>query len=334
MKRLMFALAALLIAAGIFLASCSGKIASMPGSAADSKPSLEPSTLSIEVTDGVKHSISIDEIIGGGPSRDGIPPIDSPKFVSIKAASLYVEDRDFGLSVRFEDQDRFYPFSILLWHEVVNDTVNGQPVLVTYCPLCDSGIVFDPSPAGNRVDFGTSGKLYNSNLLMYDRATESLWSQILGEAVLGPLTGTRLPVIPSDQMQFGKWKAQNPLGQVLSLDTGTERPYGTNPYETHSQVGWVDFPLSNHDDRLHPKRYVQGLVIGGQAKAYLPAAVQTAKTVKDRVGGKDFLIRYEEEPGVVRVYEKGAHKKAVRVEPISSYWYCWAAVHPGSGLFQ
>lgn len=145
---------------------------------------LPTSSRAVNVTNGVRHSVPLAEIIGGGPEKDGIPSIDEPKFVSITDAT-FLSDDELGIAVTLRDTAKFYPFQILVWHEIVNDEIEGQRILVTYCPLCRSGIVFDPLVSGERVEFGTSGKLWNSNLVMYDRKTDSLWSQILGEAIVG-----------------------------------------------------------------------------------------------------------------------------------------------------
>ena len=159
-------------------------------------------TKTIMITDGVKHSVPFDEILGGGPPKDGIPSIDKPKFISIAEANKFLEDNEPGIALDIDGVQRFYAFQILVWHEIVNDTIGGKRILVTYCPLCLSGIVFDPVVGGERVEFGTSGKLWNSNLVMYDRKTDSSWSQILGEAIVGNMTGTRLAVLSSDMMRY------------------------------------------------------------------------------------------------------------------------------------
>lgn len=152
---------------------------------------------------------------------------------------------------------KFYPYQILVWHEVVNDAVEGERILVTYCPLCLTGFVFDPLVKGERVEFGTSGKLWKSNLVMYDRKTESLWSQILGEAIIGEMVGSKLNLLESDLVRFGEWKERFPGGEVLSRDTGATRFYGSNPYGDYFAP--VDFALQlvkTRDDRLpHTELY-------------------------------------------------------------------------------
>src|SRR3989344_3707186 len=207
------------------------------------------STKEIMVTDGVKHSVPLDEIIGGGPPKDGIPSIDNPKFISVAEASKVLNDSEPGIALDINGTARFYPFQILVWHEIVNDTINGQRVLVTYCPLCLSGIVFDPLVNGEQVEFGTSGKLWNSNLVMYDRKTDSLWSQILGEAIVGEMTGTRLEILPSDQIRFGDWRKLHPNGEVLSRDTEATRFYGQDPYGDYYTTPGTFFP-GDKKDRL------------------------------------------------------------------------------------
>lgn len=166
--------------------------------------------------EGTKHSIPLGEIKSGGPPKDGIPSIDKPNFISIKEAEGFLKESDPGIAINIEGEKRFYPFKILVWHEIVNDMIKGKRVLVTYCPLCLTGIVFDPVVKGERVEFGVSGKLWNSNLLMYDRKTDSLWSQVLGEAVVGEMVGTKLAVVPSDIIQFGN--------QILIIAVDRQEP--------------------------------------------------------------------------------------------------------------
>lgn len=294
-------------------------------------------------TSEVKHSVPLNEIIGGGPPRDGIPSIDNPKFVSVSEAT-FLSDEEPGLAVSLTGVDRFYPFQIMVWHEIVNDTFNGQRVLVTYCPLCLSGIVFDPVVAGERVEFGTSGKLWQSNLVMYDRKTESLWSQILGEAIVGEMTGTKLTVLPSDQIRFGDWKKLHPQGQVLSRDTGATRFYGRDPYgDYYTDNADVGFGVKTRDDRLENKDFVLGLVIdptspeasrGKVAKAYHVEAVKRAGEVTDQFAGKTIVARYEEDIDAVRLFEKKADGTLERMNPFSAFWFSWVAAHPNTELWK
>lgn len=312
-------------------------------------------TREIMITNGTKHSVPLDEIVGGGPPKDGIPSIDEPKFISIDEASVWLSDEEPGIAFSAGGVDRFYPFQILVWHEIVNDTIDGKRILVTYCPLCLSGIVFDPVvPAsaeavagkpsfasklrtgkqGERVEFGTSGKLWNSNLVMYDRKTDSLWSQILGEAIVGEMTGTKLTVLSSDQMRFGDWKKQFPQGEVLSRDTGAQRFYGQDPYGDYYTEDDIYFPVGAKDDRLDPKAFVLGIVVNGKAKAYWTEAIKRQGAVEDQFEGKIIVARYEPNIDAVRLYEKQDDGTLQRINPFSAFWFSWVAAHPQTELYK
>jgi len=292
------------------------------------------STKEIMITDGTKHSVPLDSILGGGPPKDGIPSIDNPKFVSTSDASKFLKDADPGIALILDGATRFYPFQILVWHEIVNDKINGRRVLVTYCPLCLSGIVFDPAVAGERVEFGTSGKLWNSNLVMYDRKTDSLWSQILGEAIVGEMTGTRLEVLPSDQIRFGDWRKLHPNGEVLSRDTGATRFYGQDPYGDYYVTPGTYFPVGKKDDRLGDKDFVLGIVVNGKAKAYWPEAVKKAGEIEDRFQDKTIVARYEKDIDAVRLFEKKNDGALLRLNPFGAFWFSWAAAHPDTELYK
>jgi len=292
-------------------------------------------TKEIMVTDGVKHSVPLREIQGGGPPQDGIPSIDKPKFLTVDEANLLLTEDEPGLAVSLNGVDRFYPFQILVWHEIVNDTFNGQRVLVTYCPLCLSGIVFDPVIQGERVEFGTSGKLWQSNLVMYDRQTESLWSQILGEAIVGEMTGTRLTVLPSDQIRYGNWRALHPQGNVLSRDTGAVRFYGSDPYgDYYTDNSQVRFGVKGGDNRLENKDFVLGVVVGDKAKAYWPPAIKEKGEVVDKFAGKTIVARYESNIDAVRLFERMADGTLKRINPFPNFWFSWVAAHPDTELYK
>ena len=280
----------------------------------------QKSARTILETDGVKHSIPLGEILSGGVGKDGIPPIDNPKFTSTKEANEYLKDTDVGLGFTWKGISRFYPYQILVFHEIVNDHLANDRVLVTYCPLCATGIVFDPKVGGVPQEFGVSGKLWQSNLVMYDRKTDSLWSQVLGEAIVGVKTGTKLKILPSDLVRFEDWKKQSPGGGVLSKDTGANRFYGVDPYGDYYTTPGVYFPISVQDDRLSEKEFVLGVLVGDRAKAYLPDAVKTKGTVEDTFAGKNLVLKYEKELDVVRIFEKYKTKhplyasKTLRIE--------------------
>jgi hypothetical protein len=180
-------------------------------------------------TDFNKSSVDLDEIFSGGPPKDGIPSIDDPVFRPVgETTDLGPKEPVIGLVIAGDA--RAYPLRILTWHEIVNDVVGGVPVAVTYCPLCNSAIVFDRRVAGEATEFGTTGKLRNSDLVMYDRATESWWQQFLGEAIAGERTGTKLRFIPARLESWQRFAARHPDGKVLVPNNPNLRSYGLNPY--------------------------------------------------------------------------------------------------------
>lgn len=180
-------------------------------------------------TDFSKSTIAISEVESGGPGKDGIPAIDNPVFVPVsKATNLQAIEPVIGLMIG--NQAKAYPLSVLMWHEIVNDEIAGIPVAVTYCPLCNTSIVFDRRLQGKVLDFGTTGNLRHSDLVMYDRQTESWWQQYGGDAIVGRYAGEKLSIIPSRLESFGEFKKHSPNGQVLIPNKSSARDYGRNPY--------------------------------------------------------------------------------------------------------
>lgn len=286
-------------------------------------------------TDSTKHSVPLNEIISGGPPRDGIPSIDNPKFISVKEADKWLSDNEPGIAFSINNINRFYPYQIIIWHEIVNDTVEGEHILITYCPLCLTGFIFDPLVKGKRVEFGTSGKLWKSNLVMYDRKTNSLWSQVLGEAIVGEMTGTKLKLFSSDQVQYGNWKRLFPNGQVLSRDTSISRFYGTNPYGDYFSVTSISLSLVNPTDtRLLNNTFVLGIVINNKAKAYSVEAVKMRGIVEDTFENTDIVLRYDKKLDVVRMFKKLPDGKEERINPFSAFWFSWSVVHPKTELYK
>ena len=190
-------------------------------------------------TDFGRHSVDYGEIISGGPGKDGIPSIDDPRFVSLaEVDDISATEPVIGLLVNAVA--RAYPLRVLIWHEIVNDVIGGVPVAVTYCPLCNAAIVFDRMIDGAVLEFGTTGKLRHSDLIMYDRATESWWQQFLGEAIVGSMTGQQLEVLPARLESFSAFAARHPDGEVLVPTHPQGRPYGANPYVGYDSS---DFPF-------------------------------------------------------------------------------------------
>lgn len=281
-------------------------------------------------TEVSKPLIDPREIISGGPPKDGIPSIDKPKFIEIKEASKFLKDDDIGQVLNYKDEARFYPFQILVWHEIVNDAIKGEPILVTYCPLCFTGIVYERKIDGEAIEFGVSGKLWNNNLLMYDRKTDTLWSQILGKAVLGPLAGKELKIIPSDITKFSIFKKQFPKGKVLSRETGHFRLYGQDPYGDYYTSQEVIFP-SKFTRELHPKEIILGIIFNGTEKAYPLKRVKELKDFDDEINGKLVNVTYDENKDSIKFLDKDSNKP---INFIYSFWFSWNATYPNTQIFK
>ena len=265
-----------------------------------------------------KSIVPLDQIVSGGPPPDGIPSIDNPKFISVQEASKFLEDSELVLGLNINGDIRAYPLQILVWHEIVNDKVGSMPVAVTYCPLCFTNQVFNRTIGDGQevVEFGTSGKLYNSNLVMYDRTSQSLWSQALAEGIVGKYAGTKLERIPFDIAYWKEWKQLYPDSKVLSRDTGSNRPYGADPYGDYYTNSDVLFPVSNSDDRLGLKEIVVGFENKGQYKAYKLQEIENKKVINDQVNGKPVSL-FSLYPFMVRTYDpviEDGEKKTVLLQ--------------------
>jgi len=257
-----------------------------------SEKNLESVTSSDEeimITNGQKHLIPLDKIKGGGPPKDGIPSIDDPKFVDASDAN-FISDSDTVIGLEINGEVKAYPLFILVWHEIVNDKVGDTPVAVTYCPLCYTNQVFERILDGKEVEFGTSGKLYNSNLVMYDRLTDSYWSQALGKAITGELTGQELKIIPFDVITWGDWKTIHPDSKVLTTETGHLRAYGVDPYGDYYTDPRILFPVENRDDRLHPKEIILGFRESSVYKAYGQNEIENSVVINDKIADTPLLL--------------------------------------------
>ena len=213
-------------------------------------------------TDFGKSSVDLSEIISGGPPKDGIPSIDDPRFVPVSEAEELAPTEPV-ISLEIDGDARAYPLRILIWHEIVNDVVGGKPVAVTYCPLCNSGIVFDRVIDGQVSEFGTTGKLRRSDMVMYDRLTESWWQQFLGEAIAGDLTGTVLDVVPSRVESLERFVARYPDGKLLVPTNPGMRSYGRNPYAGYDGSSWPFLYRGDYDGPVPPLARV--VVVGDEA---------------------------------------------------------------------
>lgn len=244
---------------------------------------------------GEKPIVDPEDIISGGPGPDGIPPIDDPKFVSARAAG-FLEPQEPVLAAEIDGDARAYPLQVLTWHEIVNDELGGTPVSITYCPLCNTGVGFiRPVVNGELLDFGTSGKLYNSNLVMWDRQTESYWAQATGQAIMGPLLGMQLEFVPVQILSFGDWKAVFPSGKVLSNETGAGRPYGSNPYVGYDEAERPFLFDKDPDPRLPALARVLGVAVGKEKTAFPYDELRSRSSggsaaVQAEVGGEPVVV--------------------------------------------
>lgn len=234
------------------------------------------------------------DLLSGGPPPDGIPPIDAPRFESVEEAATWLTDESPLMVVEVNGDVRAYPLAVMTWHEIANDTIGGVPVVVTYCPLCNSGLAFERTVDGEVLDFGTSGLLYRSNLVMYDRKVRNLWLQFTGQAVVGETyLGTELTRIPSSLLSLAELRESAPDAEVLSRDTGHQRNYGSNPYVGYDAEGADPFLFRGpRDDRLNPMTRVVGL---GERE---PVAVTLARLEQDRVvqldvDGEPIVVAWE-----------------------------------------
>ena len=279
--------------------------------------------------DIARHSVPIEEILSGGPPKDGIPALNNPKFVSASDGDKFLKKHDKVLAIEYNGVAKAYPIRILNWHEAVNDDFNGKPVVVTWCPLCLSGIIYDPENGGNRLTFGVSGKMYKSNLLMYDHETGSLWSQMLQQAVTGPLTGTALKMLPAEHTTWERWRAQHPNTLVLSLDTGFKRDYGLDPYREYLEEGRPTFRSSQASkaakENISPMEPVLGIAVGGVQKAY-PFSVLKKKSEQfaDHVGDATLVIHFDRESKTAYVTTQSGE-----VLPSTTvFWFAWQDFFP------
>lgn len=273
--------------------------------------------------------IPVAEIKDGGPSKDGIPSIDNPDFK--KASNIQLDEQTRVLGVKVNGVAKAYPVPIMNYHEIVNDTFSGQPVVVTYCPLCGSGVAFDAMIDGEGRSFGVSGLLYNSDVLLYDRQTETLWSQIMMQGVAGPLAGEKLQMVPTMNTSWGEWKKRYPDTWVLTENTGYQRDYSRDPYPGYGQSADVYFDLENEDDRFHPKETVIGIEINGEFKAYPFSELEKAKneTIKDQFQGQELLINYQQGSQSATI----SNSRNEELPTLTTFWFAWYAFHPETEIF-
>ncbi|MDZ4142560.1 MAG: DUF3179 domain-containing protein [Methylotenera sp.] len=274
------------------------------------------------------------EILSGGPPKDGIPAIDKPLFVKASAAKT-LHDDDRVLAITRNGISKAYPIRIMNWHEIVNDRFGDESIAVTYCPLCGSGIAFKADVAGKSLKFGVSGLLYNSDVLLFDRQTQSLWSQILSKAVTGSMKGNTLTAVPITHTSWADWRRQQPDTLVLSEDTGFKRDYEDNPYAGYDKREEIIFPVRFRAQGYHPKEQVLGLKINNTTKAY--PFVELAKgskedivEIKDIIDGQNITVRFDKTHKSAQAFD--THGK--QIAGVTLFWFAWYTFNPQTAIYS
>ncbi len=270
------------------------------------------------------------EIHLGGPSRDGIPAIDRPRFVSARDAG-FLDAHDQVLGLARGGEAKAYPIAILNRREIVNDLLGGERVVITYCPLCGTGVAFLSRAKGKDLHFGVSGLLHNSDVLLYDRETESLWSQIRKQAISGPTKGDRLTALPLTHTTWRSWRRAHPDTRVLSTDTGFRRDYERDPYAGYTSESGLFFPVRAQSRRYHPKERVLGLEIDGRFKAYPFAELSRfdGGEVRERFAGRDVRILFDRDSESAQA----SGPDGEQIAAITGFWFAWYAFHPETEVF-
>ncbi len=245
-------------------------------------------------TDFNNHTVPLEEIVSGGPPKDGIPAIDNPLFISVGSADDWLSDREPVALVEIDDIARVYPLQILIWHEIVNDRIGDTPVSVTFCPLCNTTLAFDRRFEGRLLDFGTTGRVRHSDLVMYDRQTETWWQQATGQGIVGELAGGQLKFIGAPVVSWGDVKENFPNAQVLSRETGYRMNYGRNPYRGYDNINtgrpWQRLFRRIVDRRLQPMERVVTVSIDSSTAAYPFGFLASNPVVNDDLQGQDFVV--------------------------------------------
>ena len=281
--------------------------------------------------DLANSTIPDSKILSGGPPRDGIPSIDKPRFLSAEKAK-YLKSEDRVLGITFAGESRAYPIRILNWHEIVNDVIKGHSVAVTFCPLCGSGIVYKADIDGKPYKFGVSGLLYNSDVLLYDRETETLWSQILSKAVSGRLVDKKLEVIPSSHTSWQAWKKKHPNTKVLSNETGFVRDYQRSPYGTYDSDVSTYFPVEFKSKKYHPKERVLGISLKGQHKVYPFAELAKipGSRLNDIFAGEHLTVEFDSENRDGQIKDSSGKI----LTSVNTFWFAWYAFHPDTLIYK
>jgi len=274
-------------------------------------------------------SIPEKEIRFGGPGKDGIPSIDTPKFKTA-AEMMELKDTDYVMGINLNGITKAYPVKILNWHEIVNDQFDNEAIVITYCPLCGSGMAFKATVNGKRLEFGVSGLLYNSDVLLYDRESESLWSQIKAEAVSGEMLGVKLKIVPIQYTTWINWKTNNPDTLVLDFDTGHFRNYSYDPYQGYENTSRLYFPVDFMHKGLAAKDKVIALEINGLKKAWPFKELEKINGIlEDNLSDQSIFITYDRENNSASIRDENG-----KLLPATTlFWFAWSAFNSDTKIY-
>ena len=271
--------------------------------------------------------VPAEHILPGGPKRDEIPSVDAPRFASLEEATWVLAENPV-IGVSLEGESHVYPVHVIERHQVVNDVLGGKPIVVTYDPLAGSPRAYERSVEGRVLEFGVAGLLYNANFLLYDRATESLWCQLRGDAIAGPLAGRQLRRIEARQETLASWLERHPDSRVLALPSDTI-DYRYSPFTSYWLSNRVPSRVDAEDPRFHAKEVVLGVAKDGKARAYLGSLVTAAGgSLDDEFQGRKLRIDYSSRDAVFR------YQIPADVEVTEAYWFAWKAFHPDTEVWH
>lgn len=269
-------------------------------------------------TDKTKTTVDLKEITSGGPPKDGIPSIDDPQFVSQQAAADWLDPREPVIALEIDGKARAYPLQILIWHEIVNDELSNVPVSVTFCPLCNASIVFDRRLEGKVLDFGTTGRLRKSDMVMYDRQTESWWQQFTGDAIVGEMAGKVLNRLAAPVISFATLRENYPQADVLSKETGHRREYGANPYRGYDSIDDQPFLFTDPvDSRLPVMEYVLNVSYGETHKLYPLSLLEQEPIINDSVADNAIVVFSKE--GMLSALDAGKIAESRAIAQAAAY---------------
>ncbi|GJM35066.1 MAG: hypothetical protein DHS20C18_40670 [Saprospiraceae bacterium] len=275
--------------------------------------------------------LPISEIYPGGPARNGITSLNDPKFEPASCAEDFVSAQDYVIGISYNGVTRAYPVKIMGYHEVVNDQIGEEKILVTYSPLTGSTLVFSAPQENNVQTFGVSGLVYNNNSLLYDQATESLWSQFTGMAISGSEAGQRMKQIPTTYTTWAQWKELHPATEVLSTDTGFKHTYDQSPYLAYGNNSKTMFPVSFKNRILPTKSQVVGVEVNGRFKAYPFALLPNGKdrVTDDNFNGQQIRIEFNADTRTAVVTDGIGNV----LPSVTSYWFAWYGFHPETEVY-